>query len=213
MVYSPLQVGSPVQIGNRTIRPITANHTVPAVGFHIGATAGSLVYFGRHAAHRGILAHRQWHFGPAPSHPGNGLCQPRAGPGRHRQASVPHPAFRRAGPAVCRSPDTHHASQALRPRADRPRDRDLGRALPAAHPADRRRAGHRVTVCTPGAGLSSFPGGSRGTCRPRYPGFRLRTCCTGFPFHLCCALTPASGRQPLPMAVRPPGAARLHPGD
>jgi len=46
MVYSPLQVGSPVQIGNRTIRPITANHTVPAVGFHIGGTAGSLVYSG-----------------------------------------------------------------------------------------------------------------------------------------------------------------------
>ena len=46
MVYSPLQVGHPVQIGNRTIRPITANHTVPAVGFHIGGTAGSLVYSG-----------------------------------------------------------------------------------------------------------------------------------------------------------------------
>ena len=46
MTYSPLQVGSPVQIGNRTIRPVTANHTVPAVGFHIGGAAGSLVYSG-----------------------------------------------------------------------------------------------------------------------------------------------------------------------
>jgi len=41
MVYSPLQVGHPVQIGNRTIRPITANHTVPPRGgFHRGPARG-----------------------------------------------------------------------------------------------------------------------------------------------------------------------------
>jgi beta-lactamase domain protein len=46
MVYSPLQVDNPITIGGRTIRPIGANHTVPALGFHISCEQGSLVYSG-----------------------------------------------------------------------------------------------------------------------------------------------------------------------
>lgn len=46
MVFSPLQLDQPVVIGERTIRPIAANHTVPAVGFHIACPRGSLVYSG-----------------------------------------------------------------------------------------------------------------------------------------------------------------------
>ncbi|MDO4637943.1 MAG: 3',5'-cyclic-nucleotide phosphodiesterase [Lautropia sp.] len=46
MVFRPFQVGQNITIGDRTIRPISANHTVPAVGFHIRTDAGSLVYSG-----------------------------------------------------------------------------------------------------------------------------------------------------------------------
>ena len=46
MVSSPLQVDNPITIGGRTIRPIGANHTVPALGFHISCEQGSLVYSG-----------------------------------------------------------------------------------------------------------------------------------------------------------------------
>lgn len=46
MVFSPLKVGQPVVLGGRSICPIPANHTVPAVGFHLACAAGSLVYSG-----------------------------------------------------------------------------------------------------------------------------------------------------------------------
>lgn len=46
MVFEELQVDQPVQVGTRTIRPISANHTVPAVGFHISGPRGSLIYSG-----------------------------------------------------------------------------------------------------------------------------------------------------------------------
>lgn len=46
MVFSPLQVGTPVVLGGRSITPIGANHTVPAVGFHLSCRQGSLVYSG-----------------------------------------------------------------------------------------------------------------------------------------------------------------------
>ncbi|MDO5103578.1 MAG: 3',5'-cyclic-nucleotide phosphodiesterase [Lautropia sp.] len=46
MVFSPLQVGEAVVLGRRQVRPISANHTVPAVGFHLSCPQGSLVYSG-----------------------------------------------------------------------------------------------------------------------------------------------------------------------
>lgn len=46
MVFSPLKLDQPVDIGGRIIRPIAANHTVPAVGFHVACAEGSLVYSG-----------------------------------------------------------------------------------------------------------------------------------------------------------------------
>lgn len=46
MVFSPLEPHQPVRIGDRSIRPIPANHTVPAVGFHLSGPGGSIVYSG-----------------------------------------------------------------------------------------------------------------------------------------------------------------------
>ena len=46
MVFEPLTVGTTVTLGNRRIRPIAANHTVPAIGFHLSSPAGSIVYSG-----------------------------------------------------------------------------------------------------------------------------------------------------------------------
>lgn len=46
MVFEPLTVGTAVTLGDRKIRPIAANHTVPAVGFHLSSPAGSIVYSG-----------------------------------------------------------------------------------------------------------------------------------------------------------------------
>ena len=46
MVFEPLTVGSAVVLGNRRIRAIAANHTVPAVGFHLASSNGSIVYSG-----------------------------------------------------------------------------------------------------------------------------------------------------------------------
>ena len=46
MVFEPLSVGTTVTLGERRIRPIAANHTVPALGFHLSAPGGSIVYSG-----------------------------------------------------------------------------------------------------------------------------------------------------------------------
>jgi ribonuclease BN (tRNA processing enzyme) len=46
MVFEPIAVGSTVVLGDRRIRAIAANHTVPAVGYHLGAPGGSIVYSG-----------------------------------------------------------------------------------------------------------------------------------------------------------------------
>ncbi len=46
MVFEPLTVGTAVTLGNRRIRPIAANHTVPAIGFHLSSPGGSIVYSG-----------------------------------------------------------------------------------------------------------------------------------------------------------------------
>ena len=46
MVFEPLPVGGTVTLGRRRIRAIAANHTVPAVGFHLADDGGSIVYSG-----------------------------------------------------------------------------------------------------------------------------------------------------------------------
>ncbi len=46
MRYEPLEVGKPVSIGGRTITALPANHTVPAVGFHLDSGRASLVFSG-----------------------------------------------------------------------------------------------------------------------------------------------------------------------
>ncbi len=44
--YSEVKLGQPVDVRGRIFTPIPANHTVPAVGYHINSGAGSLVFTG-----------------------------------------------------------------------------------------------------------------------------------------------------------------------
>ena len=44
--YREIEVGRPITIGGRTITPIPARHTVPAVGYHLDSGAASLVFTG-----------------------------------------------------------------------------------------------------------------------------------------------------------------------
>jgi ribonuclease BN (tRNA processing enzyme) len=44
--YEEIEVGQPVALAGRTITPIPARHTVPAVGYHIDSGAASLVFTG-----------------------------------------------------------------------------------------------------------------------------------------------------------------------
>jgi ribonuclease BN (tRNA processing enzyme) len=44
--YEEIAVGRPIALGARTITPIPACHTVPAVGYHIDSGAASLVFTG-----------------------------------------------------------------------------------------------------------------------------------------------------------------------
>ena len=46
MVYEPLSVGEVVELGERVIRSLAANHTVPALGFHLYNERASLVFSG-----------------------------------------------------------------------------------------------------------------------------------------------------------------------
>jgi ribonuclease BN (tRNA processing enzyme) len=46
MVFEPLGIGSIVQLGARSIRSIPANHTVPALGFHLFNDNAALVFSG-----------------------------------------------------------------------------------------------------------------------------------------------------------------------
>jgi len=46
MRYEEIEVGAPVTLSGRRITPIPANHTVPAVGYHLDSGAGSLVFTG-----------------------------------------------------------------------------------------------------------------------------------------------------------------------
>lgn len=46
MRYQTLEVGKIVEVGGRRITPLPANHTVPAVGFHLDSGRASLVFSG-----------------------------------------------------------------------------------------------------------------------------------------------------------------------
>ncbi len=46
MRYHPLRVGQRIRLGTRTIRAMPAEHTVPAVGYHLDSGQGSLVFTG-----------------------------------------------------------------------------------------------------------------------------------------------------------------------
>ncbi len=46
MRYQTLEVGKPVNMGGRKITALPANHTVPAVGFHLDSGRASLVFSG-----------------------------------------------------------------------------------------------------------------------------------------------------------------------
>ena len=46
MVFEPMLLGATVGVGDRTIRSLPANHTVPAVGFHLYGPDGALAFSG-----------------------------------------------------------------------------------------------------------------------------------------------------------------------
>jgi len=46
MIYHTIELGRTVDLGGRKITPLPANHTVPAVGFHIDSGQASLVFSG-----------------------------------------------------------------------------------------------------------------------------------------------------------------------
>jgi ribonuclease BN (tRNA processing enzyme) len=46
MRYEEIRVGEPVQLGQRTITPLPANHVVPAIGFRLDSGIASLVFTG-----------------------------------------------------------------------------------------------------------------------------------------------------------------------
>lgn len=46
MQYQAIRIGEPVRLGERTITAVPAEHTVPAVGYHLDSGQGSLVFTG-----------------------------------------------------------------------------------------------------------------------------------------------------------------------
>jgi ribonuclease BN (tRNA processing enzyme) len=46
MRYQPIMVGETIDLNGRSITPVPANHTVPAVGFHLDSGRASLVFSG-----------------------------------------------------------------------------------------------------------------------------------------------------------------------
>jgi len=46
MVFEPMVLGATVALGERSIRSLPANHTVPAVGYHVLGPGGSLAFSG-----------------------------------------------------------------------------------------------------------------------------------------------------------------------
>lgn len=54
MAYQSLAVGQGVILGSRTITPIPAQHTVPAVGYHLDSGSSSLVFTGDTTSHEAL---------------------------------------------------------------------------------------------------------------------------------------------------------------
>jgi ribonuclease BN (tRNA processing enzyme) len=52
--YAPLQIGAPVQMGERQITAIPAHHVVPAVGYLLRGGAGSLLFSGDTSSHEAL---------------------------------------------------------------------------------------------------------------------------------------------------------------
>ncbi len=46
MRFEPITVGATVTLGARRVRAIAANHTVPALGYHLASDQGSIIYSG-----------------------------------------------------------------------------------------------------------------------------------------------------------------------
>jgi ribonuclease BN (tRNA processing enzyme) len=46
MVFEPMAMGATVTLGERSVRSLPANHTVPAVGYHLFGPGGSLAFSG-----------------------------------------------------------------------------------------------------------------------------------------------------------------------
>lgn len=46
MVFEPLMLGATATLGERSVRGIPANHTVPALGFHVFGPSGALAFSG-----------------------------------------------------------------------------------------------------------------------------------------------------------------------
>ena len=46
MQYQTIRIGEPLRLGERTITAVPAEHTVPAVGYHLDSGQGSLVFTG-----------------------------------------------------------------------------------------------------------------------------------------------------------------------
>ncbi len=56
LVFRPVEVGQVVDIGSRRLTVLPANHVVPAVGYAIGAGAGTFAYTGDTTAHAPLWA-------------------------------------------------------------------------------------------------------------------------------------------------------------
>ena len=54
LVYEAVVVGQPVRIGNREITPIPANHVVPAVGYLLRGSRGSVIFSGDTCSHAAL---------------------------------------------------------------------------------------------------------------------------------------------------------------
>ena len=46
MQYQTIRIGEPIRLGERTITAVPAEHTVPAVGYHLDSGQASLVFTG-----------------------------------------------------------------------------------------------------------------------------------------------------------------------
>lgn len=54
LAYKAIEIGQPVQLGQRQITAIPANHVVPAVGYHLRGTRGSVIFSGDTCSHAAL---------------------------------------------------------------------------------------------------------------------------------------------------------------